>query len=115
MAPVNLITNVGVISGDTNHNTGDGDYRTSKGLRVAVSIYIADLNDDIAKHIADDGMALFSVPGNTEWLATTKKGRLWGGGNTLKNDMGRLPYTAKDFDENRCPAIVRAGMCEKDP
>jgi len=44
----------------------------------------------------------------------TQKGRFWGEGKSLWNDKGRKPYTAKDDDED-CPALAEAGMCESDP
>jgi hypothetical protein len=44
-----------------------------------------------------------------------QKGRLWGGGNSLEHDMGRLPYTAKDSNEKWCTAQAEAGKCDLDP
>ena len=115
LAPINFTRDVGILmSGDTTHATGDCDYRESKGPRVAVTIYIADVDKDIAKVIAGDGTALFPVPGNTDWLMA-QKGRLWGTGNSLEQDKGRMPYTAKDIDEEGCPVLAEAGMCDKDP
>lgn len=102
------------MSGDTDHATGDCDYREKKEMRVAVSIYIADLNEEIAKVVAGNGTALIPLPDNTEWLMK-QKGRLWGGGNSLEHDMGRLPYTAKDSNEKWCTAQAEAGKCDLDP
>lgn len=115
MAPYNFTKNRAVLmSGDTDHATGDCDYREKKEMRVAVSIYIADLNEEIAKVVAGNGTALIPVPDNTEWLMK-QKGRLWGGGNSLEHDMERLPYTAKDSNEKWCTAQAEAGKCDLDP
>jgi len=114
IAPWNYTRNVGALmSGDTTHATGACDYRESKGLRVSVSVYIADLNRGNVRTLASDNTALFPVPGNTEWLMT-QKGRHWGKGNSLWNDKGRKPYSAKD-DKEDCPALAEAGKCESDP
>lgn len=68
-----------LLSDDTAHKTGDCDYRENKEMRVAVSVYIADLNEEIAEVISADDTALFPLPDNTEWLMA-QKGRLWGNG-----------------------------------
>lgn len=113
-APVDYTMDVGILmSGDTEHATGDCDYRHDKGLRVAVSIYIADMNEKIAKMISQDGTALFPVPFNTDWLMA-QKGRHWEEGKSLAHDKGRKPFTAKDKLQD-CGVFAKVGLCEKDP
>jgi hypothetical protein len=38
-----------------------------------------------------------------------QKGHLWGGGNSLEHDRGRLPYTAKVKHEKWCTKMAEAG------
>jgi hypothetical protein len=64
------------MAGDTDHKTGDCDFREKNEMRVDCSIYIADLNKKIAKVVANDGTSLFPVPGNTKWLMKQKV--IWG-------------------------------------
>jgi len=114
-AELNYTKDVGfLIGGDTDHITGECDYRNNTGLCVAVSIYLADINDDNVDLISSDDTALFPVPGNAEWFLA-QKGRAWGEGHSLANDKGRKPFTAKDQDEKDCPALAAAGKCETDP
>ena len=55
-ATVSYTPNIGVlIGGDTRHGTGSCDYREEGGLRVAVSVYIVDIDEDNVENVASDG------------------------------------------------------------
>ena len=142
-SPVSYTPNIGVLmGGDTRHGTGSFDYRKDRGLRVAVSIYVVDVDEDNVHNVASDGtgthmffvipfakkerlstvcrsscspvppLAIFPTPRNIEWLLA-QKGRSWGGGNSLANDKGRKPYSFRD-DDDRCPQWAAQGKCDTD-
>lgn len=110
---VNFEANVGVLLGmDTWHATADCDYRDDNYLRVAVSVYLADVNEDNVELLSEDGTALFPIPGQTNWILA-QQGRLWKHGVGLVEDQGRKPFHVEDeYDE--CPERADEGKCETD-
>jgi hypothetical protein len=97
---------------DTLHGTANCDYRQTEGLRVAVSVYVVDVNEDNVELISDDGTALFPVPGMEEWLLA-QKGRQWTKEKGLVKDQGRKPFSVEDDDDD-CPEWAQEGKCETD-
>ena len=110
---VNFEANVGVLLGmDTWHSTADCDYRDDNDLRVAVSVYLADVNEDNVELLSEDGTALFPIPGQADWILA-QQGRLWKNGVGLTADQGRKPFDVED-EYVECPEWAEEGKCESD-
>lgn len=104
--------NIGfLLGGDTSHATGECDFRSKEEIRVAVSVYIIDVNKQNVELISSDSTALFPIPNQVDWFLA-QKGRLWGKGNSLKKDKGRHALTAKDKAPDKCPELARQGKCK---
>lgn len=102
---VDYTPNVGVLlEASTVHATGACNYAATNDFRVAVSIYILDVQDDNKEDFANDDTAYFPVPFLTGWHEASR-GRFLKRGS-LKNDKGRLPV------DNRLPPEDTA-MCEQ--
>jgi len=104
-----------LLAGNTNHGTGSCDFRERRGLRVAATIYLVDLTEKNARAVAEDGTALFPVPGDTKWL-WTQRGRSFNRTDpsvSLQSDKGRRPFSVQDRDE-QCTQWAAEGYCESD-
>jgi len=106
---------VGVLlAGNTYHASGGCDFRATREFRVAVSIYVVDVNAENARMIAEDGTALFPVPGRTDWLLA-QQGRFYNASDatvSMMTEQGRSPFVVHDKDE-RCPQWAAQGECER--
>jgi hypothetical protein len=112
-APLNLQPDEAILLGmDTWHKTGDCDYRKNNGLRVAVSVYVADVNEDNVELVASDGTALFPVPGQEDWFLA-QKGRFWRKGEGIVKDKGRKPFSVEDLHPE-CPEWAEDWKCDTD-
>jgi len=102
-----------VLGGESNHGTGEVNYRKNKDFRLSFAVYVADLNEDNIDLIAADGTSLWPTSGDTAWF-WAQRGRLWSknGGKSLKNDQGRMTFEIKDQHKD-CPK--RKNECESDP
>lgn len=104
--PIQLRYNQGlVLGGDTIHGTGECDYREQRDVRLSVSIYLADVNDNTLEDIAGDSTSLWPTEGDADWFMS-QKGRLWksDGSRSLRDDVGRKPLHVKD-DCSDCQAM----------
>jgi len=102
---IDYTPNIGfLLESATVHATGASNYADTNDFRVAVSIYILDVQDDNLEDFAEDATAHFPVPFLTGWHQAGR-GRFLKRGS-LKNDKGRLPV------ENRLPP-EDAAMCER--
>jgi hypothetical protein len=100
--PVNVTYNAGLVVGaDTNHGTGDCDYRETGEMRLSFAIYMADINDENVERIAADETSLWPTDGDVDWLLA-QTGRAWSkdGKKSLKNDTGRTPIHVQDERED---------------
>jgi prolyl 4-hydroxylase len=97
---------------DAMHGTEACDYRAKRGMRMAATVYIADVNYNNAWDITSQTLTqIFPLP-DTRWLLT-QAGRHWGddNNNSLKNDGGRKNYIFHDALMD-CPDRAYKGMCE---
>merc|ERR1712232_638801 len=108
--------NVAVMVGhDTMHGTNACNYRRQKDVRIAATIYMADINEENAQIIADDATSIFPLPGDVEWTMA-QRGRHWSRDATssLKYDRGRTSLQVKDnLDIDICQQYAAEGKCEE--
>lgn len=112
----NFRYNQGVlVGGESPHGTGNVDYRETREFRLAVAVYIDDINSENVEEF-DDNTASFPPGGDMPYLLA-QAGRHWGGTSgkhaSLKNDMGRRPHKAIDNDPSRCPGLAEQGACNR--
>jgi prolyl 4-hydroxylase len=104
---------MGALMGDdAMHGTEACDYREKKGMRLAATVYIADINRENARDIASQTLTqIYPLP-DTTWLLS-QAGRHWGdeNDNSLKHDKGRKQFLFHDRVMN-CQELVEKGMCE---
>ena len=97
---------------DAMHATQTCDYREKKGMRMAATVYIADINEANYKQITSSTLTqIFPLP-DDDWL-WAQRGRHWGGGASLKSDEGREAFSVSDHFID-CEQRVERGMCESD-
>mmetsp|Transcript_50707 Transcript_50707/g.152719 ORF Transcript_50707/g.152719 Transcript_50707/m.152719 type:complete len:260 (+) Transcript_50707:628-1407(+) len=109
---IKLHPSYGILLGeDTYHCTHECNHRESQKVRMAVTIYIADLTEENVDGVADDDTSMFPPPGATEWL-WAQRGRHWGDGKSLAEDIGRGAFRPKDRLDI-CPTIAKEERCDK--
>ena len=104
---------MGALMGDdAMHGTEACDYREKKGMRLAATVYIADVNYNNAWDITSQTLTqIFPLP-DARWLMT-QAGRHWGDrtNSSLVNDQGRKWF--KFYDKwLDCAERVANGECE---
>ncbi|KAL7522474.1 hypothetical protein ACHAWX_007158 [Stephanocyclus meneghinianus] len=103
---------MGALMGDdAMHGTEACDYRAQKGMRMAATVYIADINADNARDIATQTLTqIYPLPDVNYLLSQT--GRHWGNNNdnSLRNDKGRRPFLFRDKLID-CADRAEKGMC----
>jgi len=94
--------NAGVLVGDgTMHGTRECDHRSSRGVRITASIYLADVTRDNLSTLAGDTTSIFPPMEEVgeEWI-WSQRGRHWrrggDGGPGLAGDVGRAPFPFED-------------------
>jgi prolyl 4-hydroxylase len=104
---------MGALMGDdAMHGTEACDYRATKGMRMAATVYIADVNYNNAPDITSQTLTqIFPLP-DARWLLT-QAGRHWGDSNnhSLASDQGRKQFIFRDASMD-CAEHVANGMCE---
>ncbi len=93
-------SNAGILVGDgTRHGTRECDHRAGRGVRIACSIYLADVTKDNLSILAGDTTSVFPPMAEVgeEWI-WAQRGRHWrkGGGRGLVGDLGRRPFVVED-------------------
>lgn len=97
---------------DAMHGTQACDYRKTKGMRLAATIYVADVNEANYKDITSGTLTqIFPLP-DDDWL-WAQRGRHWGDGASLKTDKGREEFSVTDHFID-CEERAEEGMCESD-
>jgi hypothetical protein len=109
--------NIGVMIGDeVYHATSECDYRNNPGaMRLAATVYIADINEDNAENIAFKTLTQAFPPPDEDWVLS-QRARHWINAKNLDADMskgvenfvgdrGRTNFEAGDLNEN-CAADV---------
>lgn len=96
-------SNAGILVGDgTRHGTRECDHRSSRGVRITCSIYLADVTKDNLSILAGDTTSTFPPMAEVgeEWI-WAQRGRHWrkGGGRGLVGDLGRRPFVVEDADD----------------
>ncbi|KAL7555871.1 hypothetical protein ACA910_009949 [Epithemia clementina (nom. ined.)] len=114
----NFRYNQGVlVGGESPHGTGNVDYRETREFRLAIAVYMDDINPENVEEF-DDDTASFPPGGDMRYLLT-QAGRHWGGVSgehaSLKNDKGRRPYKVRDENPLDCPKLAKQGDCMKLP
>ncbi len=120
--PISHHYNRGVIRGsDTSHGTAECDYRPTEDVRISLTLYVADLNDDNVADIVQENTALWPTEGDFEWYesqkermwtrsqgvtGSTSKGSLRGNERSLTNDLGRdRSYIVEDMRDD-CESLL---------
>ena len=115
-ATIPLTPNVGILlGGDTFHGTGKCDFRSTEEFRVAVTIYLVDINERNARLVSGDESALFPIPGQIEWFLASR-GRFFeknDDNKSMAKDTGRGAFVAKDRFSN-CTHSAKQGLCDSD-
>ena len=108
--------NQGAMMGDdAMHGTEACDYRATKGMRLAATVYIANVNYENAWDITSQTLTqIFPLP-DARWLLT-QAGRHWRrydneNGSSLVNDAGRKQFVFHDRLLD-CAERAADGMCE---
>ncbi|KAL7543208.1 hypothetical protein ACHAXR_012506 [Thalassiosira sp. AJA248-18] len=98
---------------DAMHGTEACDYREKKGMRLAATVYIADINDLNAKKIAKQTLTqIFPLP-DAKWLKA-QAGRHWrSDGRSLENDGRRRHFSFRD-QLSDCAERAAEGKCIHD-
>ena len=99
---VDMRHHVGLVAGAaTYHGTGECDYRDTEEFRVALSVYVSDVNESNSQGIADDSTSIWPVTGDAEF-SLAQAGRAWrkDGSSTMLTDKGRLPIERPDSRED---------------
>jgi prolyl 4-hydroxylase len=97
---------------DAMHGTQACDYREKKGMRMAATVYIADIQLMNYEQITKGTLTqIFPLP-DEDWL-WAQRGRHWGGGNSLKTDKGREKFSVSDHRSD-CYERAEQDMCESD-
>ncbi len=81
---------------DAMHGTEACDYREKSGMRLAATVYIADINDTNANSVAEQTLTQIFPQPDAQWLMA-QAGRHWTAGmdgsrRSLVNDYGRRPF-----------------------
>ena len=106
------IGSASMMGDDAMHGTQACDYREKKGMRMAATVYVADINEANYKHITSSTLTqIFPLP-DDDWL-WAQRGRHWGDGASLKTDKGREVFTVSDHFID-CEERAEEGMCESD-
>jgi len=102
---------------DAMHGTEACDYREKSGMRLAATVYIADINDTNADSVAKQTLTQIFPQPDAQWLMA-QAGRHWttgmdGSRRSLVNDYGRRPFA---FQDKLCDCTERAakGKCISD-
>ncbi|KAL3793511.1 hypothetical protein HJC23_007251 [Cyclotella cryptica] len=103
---------MGALMGDdAMHGTEACDYRSQKGMRMAATVYIADINSGNARDIATQTLTqIYPLP-DVKYLLS-QAGRHWGdnNNNSLRSDKGRKPFLFHDKLMD-CADRADKGMC----
>lgn len=94
------------------HGTQACDYREKKGIRMAATIYIADINELNYQEITTNTLTQIFPLSDKAWL-WSQRGRHWGNGKSLKTDAGRKNFSFSDHIID-CEERAQKGMCESD-
>eukprot|EP00527_Entomoneis_sp_CCMP2396_P006502 CAMPEP_0198140390 /NCGR_PEP_ID=MMETSP1443-20131203/3546_1 /TAXON_ID=186043 /ORGANISM="Entomoneis sp., Strain CCMP2396" /LENGTH=386 /DNA_ID=CAMNT_0043802785 /DNA_START=85 /DNA_END=1245 /DNA_ORIENTATION=- len=111
--PINFKRDVGVlVGGDTLHGTGNCDYRENKEFRLAIAVYLIDINEENVEEFASDDTAYYPPMGSYDFLLS-QAGRHWGGNSSLANDFGRGALGVED-EHDDCAEWIQADkvMCD---
>lgn len=98
---------------DAMHGTEACDYREKEGMRLAATIYIADLNDENAQKVADQTLTQIFPLAFAMWLMS-QAGRHWGNGASMMTEGGRKQFDFRDHLSD-CVERVEKNMCIDDP
>ena len=97
---------------DAMHGTQACDYREKKGMRMAATVYVADINRMNYAQITSGTLTqIFPLP-DEDWL-WAQRGRHWGNGASMKTDKGRETFSVSDHYID-CEERRDEGMCESD-
>mmetsp|Transcript_22696 Transcript_22696/g.47091 ORF Transcript_22696/g.47091 Transcript_22696/m.47091 type:complete len:476 (-) Transcript_22696:1378-2805(-) len=108
---IKLHPSYGVLLGDDSyHGTHECDHRPTGKIRASVSIYLADLTPENVMMVASDPTAIFPLPHSYKWL-WTQRGRHWGDGRSMADDIGRISWQPVDFWDD-CAKLAADGECE---
>ena len=84
------------------HGTGKANYRPERQFRMAVSTYIADINEDTAEYLDEDTA---SFPPSYMPYYLSQMERHWKRNDhtvSLNNDKGRRPFVLQDDTPLQC-------------
>lgn len=110
--------NTAVMMGDdAMHGTEACDYRKRNGMRLAATVYIADVSDSNAEQIASTTLTQIFPLSNPNWLLA-EAGRHWTDRKdvrrrSLVNDYGRRPFSFEDKFPD-CAERAAKGKCISD-
>lgn len=99
-----------LLGDDSYHGTHECDHRHTGKIRASVTIYLADLTRQNVEIVAADPTAVFPLPKSAEWL-WTQRGRHWGDGKSLVDDVGRNTWQPVDLWDD-CAERAAKGLCE---
>ncbi|KAL9181996.1 hypothetical protein ACHAXT_012339 [Thalassiosira profunda] len=103
---------------DAMHGTEACDYRSTKGMRLAATVYIADINEVNAKRITEKTLTQIFPLADTKWLMA-QSGRHWKGDEghsqrtSLAEDKGRGPFEVRDLLLD-CKKRAEEGLCKEE-
>jgi hypothetical protein len=101
-----------VLGGSSPHGTTKVDYRKTREFRMALSVFVDDI-DEYNVYGFDDDTASFPPAGDLDYLLA-QAGRHWGRHASLVTDKGRRPHPVEDDDPDNCPKWAEEGWCIKD-
>ena len=103
-----------LVGGASPHGTGPIDYRATGEFRMAVAVYMDDLQPDTVAEF-DDATAAFPPAGDLRYLMS-QAGRHWTSDTfaSLEQDKGRRPYRVRDQNPLDCPNLAaQEGKCNE--
>ena len=113
-ASVKYDPSFGVLVGDKAlHGTRECNHRSEGNIRMVMSIYLADIDEDNIQQVSTDDTAIFPIPGEDEWL-WAQKGRHWRKDMCMLPDRGRQPFAASDASD-LCTEVAKYGKCKSNP
>jgi len=105
---------------DAMHGAEACDYRATGGMRLAATVFVADIHEDNSHKIAKQTLTQIFPPSYATWLEA-QAGRHWvadgddgarGGEKSLVNDEGRKHISF--VEQHDCPERAEEGMCLTD-